>query len=412
MTISKCCGSGGSSAPSQDRFAPKYVVGNALAGDSAAAYASGGFTFIEDPGDGTGIEAALALAAVTIGDIALRPGVYDFSTGAVVMPLSVPAGVRVSGSGAGSCELRSRTAGDQGIFVLEGARAGVEDIAFTVQSSGEALYSGSSAVIVNQDSDGGYVFRCTFSLSLAATSVLRACIQDAGAGSFSVRQCYGTGPSVGGSDADLWIAFVVAAKTGSGRLTASGNAVSGFDVPLLCDDAGGVDDILIQDLSATGYVSYAVYQRGFGFLGMSDCSFQTETASAGGVVFGAAFAGSGYYPGSYIVDSTITSQESAQTQAAVLIRSGSDAGYARVQNCRILWPRIGASVVVGTASGSCNYNLVQNNQIFNPHADPAATGVQILNGGCNYNIVSTNVIVASVPINNGNATTQILGNTP
>lgn len=413
MTISKCCGSGGSSAPSQDRFAPKYVVGNAPAGDTAAAYATGGFIYIEDPGDGTGIEAALALAAVTPGDIALRPGVYDFSTGAAVMPLVVPAGVRVVGSGSGTCELRSKLSGDQGIFVLNGGGVGVEHIAFTVQSGGEVIYLGSRAVITNQDNEGGYVLRCTFSLSgLAGSSVLRAGILDAGAGSFSVRQVSGTGPSVGGSDPDLWTALVVTAKTGSGRFTASGVSAVGFDAPLLCDDVGVFDDVLVQDLSASGFALYGAYQRGSGFLGMSDCHFLVEDVTAGVVVFGAALVGPASYAGSHLVDSTISSTAGEQTAPAVLIKSGSGGGYARVQSNLILWSRVGAVVTAGTASGSCSYNLIQNNQIFNTNADPVAAGVEIFNNGAVSNIVSANVIVAALPVVNNSSTTQIFGNTP
>jgi len=413
--IPRISSSGGGGGPppgdSQDRFAPKYMVGNELAGDTAPAYSAGGFVYILDPGDGTGIEAALALAAINPGDISVRPGVYDFAAGAAVMPLSVPDGVRITGSGPGTCELRSRTSGDQGIFEL-GTQVGIEDIAFVVQSAGEAIYLGSQAVITNLGDGGGYVARCTFSLSLAAASVLRACVLDGGPGSFAVRQCSGTGPSVGGLDPDLWISFVVAAKTGSGRLTMPGNAVVGFDVGLLCDDVAGVDDVLVQDLSATAFALYAVYQRGYGFLGLSDCFFLLEDVTAGVVVFGAAIVGPGSTPGSHIIDSTIASSAGTQTAPAVLIRSGAGGGYTRVQNNLITWDRVGAVVSVGTASGSCNYNLIQNNQIFNVNADPVAAGVEIFNNGCISNIVSTNVIVASIPVVNNSTSTQIMGNTP
>lgn len=79
-------GSGGvSSAP---RTA-KYVVGNAAAGDTIDVC-----DFL-DPGNGTGIAAAIAAASVlsagTSGDIFLRPGAYDFSAaGAPALPLALP----------------------------------------------------------------------------------------------------------------------------------------------------------------------------------------------------------------------------------------------------------------------------------------------------------------------------------
>ncbi len=98
-------GSGGGPPPppptSQDRFAPKYLVGNVPAGDSAVPYNTGGFRYIPDiNGDGTGIETALLAAAATGGDVWIRPGTYDFGlVGSPLTPLTIPAGVRVQGVG-------------------------------------------------------------------------------------------------------------------------------------------------------------------------------------------------------------------------------------------------------------------------------------------------------------------------
>lgn len=84
---------GGGGAPVTDHFAPRYLVGNIPAGDPAAAQGAP-FSYIPDPGDGTGIAAALAAAAVVPGDVWIRPGVYDLAN-----TLVVPAGVRVQGAG-------------------------------------------------------------------------------------------------------------------------------------------------------------------------------------------------------------------------------------------------------------------------------------------------------------------------
>jgi len=90
----------GGSGSGQDRFAPKYVVGNIANGDSATAYSTGGFYYFPDPGDGTGIAAALAAATstdpgfVALGDVWIRPGTY-----AVSATLAVPAACTVRGSG-------------------------------------------------------------------------------------------------------------------------------------------------------------------------------------------------------------------------------------------------------------------------------------------------------------------------
>ena len=94
-------GSGGGPPPpgdSLDRFAPKYLVGNVLAGDTNdTTGTAAGFTYIADPGDGTGIATALGLAAALAADVWIRPGTYTVS-----QTLTVPIGVTARGSGVGT----------------------------------------------------------------------------------------------------------------------------------------------------------------------------------------------------------------------------------------------------------------------------------------------------------------------
>lgn len=95
-------GGGGSG---QDRFAPKYVVGNIANGDSAVEYSTDGFYYFADPGTGVGagLRLAAALAAATptdpdfvaLGDVWIRPGTYRVSQTLVVPPTCT-----VRGSGA------------------------------------------------------------------------------------------------------------------------------------------------------------------------------------------------------------------------------------------------------------------------------------------------------------------------
>ena len=79
---------------SADHFAPKYVVGNQTAGDTATSVTAGGFIYIQDTGNGVGIISALTQAATNKGDIYLRPGTYNIST-----TLVVPADVEIRGAG-------------------------------------------------------------------------------------------------------------------------------------------------------------------------------------------------------------------------------------------------------------------------------------------------------------------------
>lgn len=111
---------GGGQPPvdSQDRFAPKYLVGNVPNGDSATAYSSGGFVYIPDPGNGTGIAAAITAATASPGDIWIRPGTYNLTlAGAPASPYAVPSGVLVRGAG-NSTVINGRLTGNQTVFTL------------------------------------------------------------------------------------------------------------------------------------------------------------------------------------------------------------------------------------------------------------------------------------------------------
>jgi hypothetical protein len=120
-------GSGGGPFPptGEDKFAPKYVVGNVLAGDPAVSTPAP-FVYIADPGDGSGIEAAFALAAVTPGDVWIRPGLYDLRIGAVAS-LTQPAGVLCRGAGVGATFIVGRDIGNQTILTM-GAAARLRDM--------------------------------------------------------------------------------------------------------------------------------------------------------------------------------------------------------------------------------------------------------------------------------------------
>lgn len=87
-------GAGPTPPGGQDIRAPKLIVGNEPAGDTAAVC-----DFL-DPGDGTGFAAALAAAADTGGDIWLRPGRYNLGLpDSPALPLVLPGGVTIRGSG-------------------------------------------------------------------------------------------------------------------------------------------------------------------------------------------------------------------------------------------------------------------------------------------------------------------------
>ena len=112
-------GSGGGGS-SQDRFAPKYVVGNVNNGDSATSYSTDGFYYIPDLGDGDGIALALSYADsfsmdfVATGDVWIRPGIYTTENS-----FTVPADVTVRGAGPSTIIVGVPGAINQGLFTMK-----------------------------------------------------------------------------------------------------------------------------------------------------------------------------------------------------------------------------------------------------------------------------------------------------
>ena len=179
---------GGGSGGDPNRFAPKYIVGNIPAGDDPTYTFAGGFIYIPDPGDGTGIEAALSQASLAPGDVWIRPGTYDFSLGAVIMPLTIPAGTRVQGAG-NTTTLIAKTVGDQGVFVLAAGGAGTDsalsslrDLAIVVPQVADPTGS-LSAVLVR--AGGVAITGVNFDVTTTDQSVLRhAILVDTGGANF------------------------------------------------------------------------------------------------------------------------------------------------------------------------------------------------------------------------------------
>lgn len=126
---------GGGGGGGTDRFEASIIIGNVLSGDPAVAQAAP-FQYIPDPGDGSGIEAALLLALGNVAPtrIRIRPGTYTLPVGAssffipawVVLEGALP-GLEGGGSTTGPAVKILRQVDDPNrqVFEVEGALSDV-----------------------------------------------------------------------------------------------------------------------------------------------------------------------------------------------------------------------------------------------------------------------------------------------
>jgi hypothetical protein len=179
-------GSGGGGG-SDDRFAPKYLVGNTTNGDTATTTGTAaGFTYFADPGDGTGIAAALTAAATTAGDVWIRPGTYVISQNLVVPP-----DVAVRGAGPSTIIVGAPGAINQGLFTMR-AGSSLRSLAITHNEPA------ASVGVTNFGVVGLYEAGTVVIEDVSVTSVwaaptnrtLKACFSVAPASGLAVMKCF------------------------------------------------------------------------------------------------------------------------------------------------------------------------------------------------------------------------------
>jgi hypothetical protein len=103
----------------------RIVVGNSVNGDTVA-----DVTYL-DAGDGVQLAAAIA-AAGSGSDVWVRPGTYDFRSGALAAGIAIPAGVRVRGAGKDHVTIIGNDRDDMSLFVMSGAGSQLTDMTLRV----------------------------------------------------------------------------------------------------------------------------------------------------------------------------------------------------------------------------------------------------------------------------------------
>jgi hypothetical protein len=222
---------GGGPPSSTDHFARRYIVGIAGAGYPAVPQAAP-FVYVPEPGDGSGLEAALALAAVNPGDVYVTAGAIALG-GAVVAPLVIPAGCHVYGAGVGATSITGFSgAVDQGIFRLAGFGSGLSDLSLVGGSPDNPAPLGSSAALVDLAAAGARLERVHAVTTInVAGSAMRGCVVVTANGGGDQEFC---------GMSDLSLELVAPASIG------------GVVAPLLVESADGQAIALIEWIVAVG----------------------------------------------------------------------------------------------------------------------------------------------------------------
>lgn len=278
-------GAGGPPGTQQVYFAPRIIVGNVLAGDSAVAYDTDGFTYIPDPGDGTGIEAALAaLALVGPGWIHIRRGEYDLASGAVAN-LQVSDGVFISGDGETATLILGRTDGDQTVFTFLGG-GGLRHIGIDVPS-GDVGATGGSVILV--DSGSVDIEQVTVAFDGDADTALRVALRVALNGVVTLRRWTSSTTSTGGAvDTDPFVHLYTVEgsppETPLGAIRGIDVTTTGGDIPFL---VGGTMEL--TDCVSTGWRGHAIEVGGL--TGGVNVSGRARFVNITSTSSGAAYAG-------------------------------------------------------------------------------------------------------------------------
>jgi hypothetical protein len=134
-------GGGGPPPSVDDHFAPTVIVGNVPAGDPAVAQGAP-FQYVADPGDGSGIAAALAAIPVTGGWVHIRRGTYTVAPG--FLPLPIGGNTRVTGDGVGTNLVANAL--DRRLFLMSSFNAQLADLRVTLP---DAVQGASGTVLID-----------------------------------------------------------------------------------------------------------------------------------------------------------------------------------------------------------------------------------------------------------------------
>lgn len=404
-------------AASGGKFAPRYIVGNTLAPFFDPALDQGPpFTYFHDPGDGTGIAAALAAAAVVPGDVWIRPGFYDFNMlTSPATPLTIPQSCRVSGIGLlldamgnPAAQIISPTTGNQCMFVMQAATA-LRDICI-VQPFSAGPFVGAETGLI-ECGDAAQIENCVFFMNTSDTTApVNTHVHITGDALIGIESCVmlQIGSPRLGTDPNAWSCIVK--MSANGFLVVDKVAAGGADVGFWQGPSGRATLLNLE--LVFGFFRRGIYQDEDAYVYVDDNSiFAANDVDAIGAELRTLSGAGGMF--SKILSSQFFGT-GTMTNMAIIVRGDptpGPAGRTKIQGCDVVWDRAGASIEIGDATSATDEVdrcLVQDNTIIN--GDAAGVGVQISNANDNGNGVQNNSIEAATPVVDGGTASQIGGN--
>lgn len=371
MPVGGCCCAEGM-AGLIDRFAPNWIVGNVPAGDSAVAYSVQGFHYIPDPGDGSGIAAALAAAGAAGGGVVTyRFGIYDLNGAGSPVAMTVPKNVILVGPGPLYDDqgvlvgpIVARSTGDATVFNTNNlGPVAIRDTGIVFAptnntSTGSWLVGGS--VAGSQLALDNVEILASFDPAQAGAPVLTA-INSAGG---TITNCKITNTGAGGASSPTWTTAIRA----EGDCDVANVHIDGTDVGVMIDG----------DATVSGSAITAIQRAVLGGQGASSrvSTSVLKTTDADGICV------------ETDADALVTANFMGTTVAgltaapAVLLHGS----HAVVSSNQIEWARAGAAVELGTAGGAetVSHCAVEGNIIVND-ADAAGVGILVSNANCTSN---------------------------
>ena len=333
-----------------DHFAPKYVVGSST--DSQVSFNVGGFFYFPDDGTGNGIKAAIeAATTIEVGDIYIRPGLYDLSgyTTSGELPFLLPVGCKVTGAGNSTQILCALAPG--GIATVFTLFSGCElsNLRIDLDDSLGTAGSGIAAVEVATD-DRAYCSKLTISVlkNPTSTSTVYQCLTASGTGLLLLENCVFNivGPTTVSPDPSF---SGLASIRCACRLTVYRCDFTSTDFGIVSLDTQ--PNVLVDQCTVVSNYCGVYAQGDLNITGATSIAVNDPTKAVFGVILDR-----GFNPCNLIINGARISATNLVPAASIAVRSNADTG--QIVSSQITGPT-GIDTSTGTGPGhTIGFNVI------------------------------------------------------